>query len=165
MTIKSESFRDLLLRGTRLLKAAKHTRALPLLKRAYELDPGHPDAALNLGGAYILSGSFREAVSVLEKLRDEDPKNPMVWTNLGAAYLGNPVLATEEQQRKAVKAFRRAYRLDARTPNVAYNIGLIYRDRRDYDKAVKWFRRALEADPDDEDARRILRRLLDQEEE
>jgi tetratricopeptide (TPR) repeat protein len=83
-----------------------------------------------------------------------------VWTNLGAAYLGNPVLATDEQQRKAIGAFRQAYELDPRTPSVAYNIGLIYRDRKALAKALKWFRRALEADPHDRDARNILQRLL-----
>lgn len=165
MIIKSESFRDLLLRGTRLLKAGKHSKALPLLERAYERNPQDVDAALNLSGAYILSGAFTEAISVLEDLREQAPENPMVWTNLGAAYLGNPVLATDEQQRKAIKAFRQAYKLDAETPNVAYNTGLIYRDRQEKDEAVKWFRRALETNPDDEDARKILQRLLKEEDQ
>ena len=163
MIIKSESYRDLLLRGTRLLKAGKHSRALPLLERAHERNPQDVDAALNLSGAYILSGEFEEAISVLENLRERAPENPMVWTNLGAAYLGNPVLATDEQQRKAIEAFQQAYELDAETPNVAYNTGLIYRDRQERDKAIEWFRRALEANPDDKDARKILQRLRQEE--
>lgn len=148
-----------------MLKAGKHSQALPLLERAYERDPQDLDAALNLSGAYILSGDFKEAISVLEDLREQAPENPMVWTNLGAAYLGNPVLATDEQQREAIEAFRQAYELDPEAPSVAYNTGLIYRDRQEQEKAVKWFRRALEANPDDDDARRILQRLLDEEDQ
>ena len=81
------------------------------------------------------------------------------WTNLAAAYLGNPVLATLEQQDLAITAFERALECDPATPNVAYNIGLIYRDRDDRDRAIYWFTRALQADPLDRDARRILERL------
>ena len=81
------------------------------------------------------------------------------WTNLGAAYLGNPVLATAEQQDKAIAAFERALECDPVAPHVAYNLGLIYRDRNDRDRAIHWFTRALQADPLDRDARRILEKL------
>jgi hypothetical protein len=42
---------------------------------------------------------------------------------------------------------------------VAYNLGLIYRDRNDPDRAIHWFTRALQVNPLDNDARRILQRL------
>jgi len=43
-------------------------------------------------------------------------------------------------------------------PNAAYNIGLIYRDRKDLDSAIQWFAQAVEHDPDDADARTLLAR-------
>jgi len=42
---------------------------------------------------------------------------------------------------------------------VAYNLGLIYRDRNDRGRAIRWFTRAVQANPLDGDARRILERL------
>jgi tetratricopeptide (TPR) repeat protein len=95
----------------------------------------------------------------LEDLSDQDPDNAMVWTNLGAAYLGNPVLAHDEQQVRAIAAFEQALRINPIAPNVAYNIGLIYRDRKETDYAVYWFRQAIRANPADRDARSLLAKL------
>jgi tetratricopeptide (TPR) repeat protein len=148
----------LLVNGTALLRSGKHNSALPLLLEAYELLPDDPDAALNLGGAYILAGKFRQAVSVLETLLEVEPDNAMLWLNLGAAYLGNPVLALDRHQRQAIDAFVRALELQPDTPSAAYNIGLIYRDRRDLDNAIYWFQQAVRHDPDDADAHKLLAR-------
>jgi tetratricopeptide (TPR) repeat protein len=123
------------------------------------MDEENVDAALNLGGAYILSKQFAQAVAILEPLSQRDSHNPMVWTNLGAAYLGNPVLAGDEEQLRAIAALTRAFELNPATPNVAYNLGLIYRDRQEYDKALHWFRRALQASPNDRDARRCAAQM------
>lgn len=150
--------------GTRLLRERKTAEALPLLLEAYRLDSDNLDAALNLSSAYILAGKFSKARVILEKLRDQHPQNAMVWTNLGAAYLGNPVLATDKSQRRAIDAFERALVIDPVAPSVAYNLGLIYRDRQEQEQAIKWFRRAVQTNPADRDAQRILARLLTEEE-
>ena len=73
-------------------------------------------------------------------------------TNLGAAYLGNPVLAKDDAQQKAIRAFKKALELDSTAPNIAYNLGLIYRDRRSWDTSIGWFQTALEHNPHDKDA-------------
>ncbi len=148
--------------GTRLLHKGKVKQSLPYLEAAYDLDPGHVDAAVNLGGAYILSKRFREAVKVLEPMSVQASGNTMVWINLGAAYLGNPILADNEQQLKAIGAFHKAYQLNSQAPNVAYNIGLIHRDRQEISQAVKWFERALKSNPNDQDAQKIVSKLRTQ---
>ncbi len=117
------------------------------------------DTAVNLSGAYILTNKFRQAVPILETLADHYPDNPAIWTNLGAAYLGNPILAEDEDQRRAIVAFEQALALDPIAPHVAYNIGLIYRDRRETEQAIAWFHRALQANPNDRDARRLIAQL------
>jgi len=155
----SAEFNQLYRQGTVLLHQGQAVDATPLLEKAHELDPDHLDAAINLSGAYILSGKFKWAVPLLEELSQRTPENAMVWTNLGAAYLGNPILATEEQQLAAIAAFRRALDADPMAPNVAYNLGLIYRDRRETEAARHWFQQAIKANPQDRDARRNLERL------
>ncbi len=157
-----EQFDDLLKQGTELLRAGKTAAALPLLEKACQLNPDNADAALNLSGAYILSKRFKDAIPILEKLSEREPDNAMVWTNLGAAYLGNPALARDEEQMRAVQAFRQALNVNPAAPHVAYNMGLIYRDRRENEEAIRWFRRALQADPRDEDARRLIARLSEE---
>jgi tetratricopeptide (TPR) repeat protein len=152
-------FLDLLRQGTRALQSGRIAEATTLLEQAHELNKDNGDIILNLGGAYILSKKFQKAVTLLEPLSEREPDNPMVWTNLGAAYLGNPVLATNEKQHRAIGAFKLALALNPKAPNVAYNLGLIYHDRRETDQALYWFRRALEANPNDRDARYYIKKL------
>jgi Flp pilus assembly protein TadD len=150
---------QLLRRGTDALHRGEIPRATQLLKRAHQLRPENPDAALNLGGAYILAKRFARAVEILKPLSTREPENPMVWVNLGAAYLGNPVLARDREHEQAIGAFKMAYKLDPATPHVAYNLGLIYRDRDEREAALRWFRRALQADPLDRDARSHIEKI------
>lgn len=162
MSLEHNNFDQLFRQGTTLLHQGKAADALPLLQQAHQLAPEHVDAAINLAGAYILTKKFTKAVAVLEPLREIHPHNAMLWTNLGAAYLGNPILATDEQQQQAIAAFVQALALNPAAPSVAYNIGLIYRDRQENEQAIHWFRRAVQTNPRDKDARRILKRLLNE---
>jgi tetratricopeptide (TPR) repeat protein len=145
--------------GTHLLGSGKAQAALPLLEKVYAADGHNFDAALNLSGACILTRRFKKAVGILEPLSAEYPDNAQVWTNLGAAYLGNPVLATDEQQQQAITAFKRALEVNPIAHSVAYNIGLIYRDRQETEEAKRWFRLAIKHDPLDQHARNHLHRL------
>lgn len=156
-------FRELLRQGTLALQQGQTGQAVRLLEQAHRLDRDNPDAALNLGGAYILAKKFKQAVDILEPLSRQQPANPMVWTNLGAAYLGNPVLAGDEQQQRAIDAFKKALDLDPATPHVAYNLGLIYLDRQEPATALHWFRQAVATDPHDRDAQRYIDRLSDEQ--
>lgn len=147
--------------GTELLHAGESAAAVPFLERALALDPDHVNAALNLSGAYILTGQFKQAVAILEPLSERAPTLAPVWTNLGAAYLGNPILAHDEEQLRAIAAFERALEINPVAPSVAYNIGLIYRDRQETELAAEWFHKAIQHNPNDQDARRILARLAE----
>jgi tetratricopeptide (TPR) repeat protein len=156
---RRETARRLLNRGAELLEQGKAREAIPPLERANELDPESVPVHINLGGAYVMAGRHREAIPLLEAARDAEPKNAMIWINLGAAYLGNPVLATSEQQMQAIEAFERALELNPAAPSVHYNLGLIFVDRDDLDLAVAAFRQAAQVNPFDCDARYWLKKL------
>ena len=157
-------FEELFRKGTALLHQGKAAEAIPYLEQAHQMLPQDIDAGINLAGAYILNKKFKKAVAVLEPLREENPDHPMIWTNLGAAYLGNPVLAREEDQLQAIAAFEHALDLNPVAPSVAYNIGLIYRDRQEYEKAVAWFKKAIQHNPNDRHARNLIAKLEDAQE-
>ena len=152
-------FEALFRRGTEMLHRGNTERARQLLERAHQLDKTHVDTAVNLSGAYILNKKFKKAVAVLEPISQQEPDHAMVWTNLGAAYLGNPILARDDEQLQAIAAFEKALAINPVAPNVAYNIGLIYRDRGELEEAIHWFSLAIKANPNDQDARRIIARL------
>jgi tetratricopeptide (TPR) repeat protein len=155
----SGQFAELFREGTRYIHQGKPNAARPLLEKALELDPDHVDVAINLSGVYILTKKFKKAVKLLEPFSQQHPDHVMIWTNLGAAYLGNPVLARNEEQLQAIAAFTKAIEVNPATPNVAYNIGLIHRDRQEIDKAIHWFQRAIQTNPSDKDARSLLQKL------
>ncbi len=142
-----------------MLHEGKPGVALPYLQQAYVLKPEDIDAAINLSGAYIMTKRFKKAIDILKPLSDENPDHTMIWINLGAAYLGNPVLARDEDQRRAISAFEHALEIEPSAYSVAYNIGLIYRDRGEVDQAINWFNTALEHNPQDRDARQLLEKL------
>ena len=150
---------DLLRQGTEALHQGQLDEAVRLLEHSYNLDNTNHDTALNLGGAYILAKNYAKAITILEALSKSESENPMVWTNLGAAYLGDPDEAEDKDQQRAIAAFEQAIELDPLAPNVAYNLGLIYRDRQDNGNALHWFKRALEADPNDKDAKHYIEQL------
>ena len=158
-----EKFHQALSQGARLLEKGKAQEAIPYLQRAHALDPESVPALINLGGAYVMSNRHKEAIPLLEAARDAEPGNAMIWINLGAAYLGNPVLATGEQQLQAIRAFEKALELDPVAPSVHYNLGLIFVDRQEPDLALAAFRQALQANPRDRDARRWIQKLEKQE--
>lgn len=153
------SFEALFRQGTEHLHQNNAWQAVEFLEQAHQLRPDHLDAAINLGGAYILSGRFKPAVKVLEMAVEIDPSNAMTWTNLGAAYLGNPVLARSEEQDRAIGAFKKVLELEPGAPNAAYNIGHIYRDQQRWAEAAHWFRKAIKADPYDKDARSLYKKM------
>ena len=156
-----ERTRRLLNHGAKLLEQGKAVQAIPHLERACQLDSTSVPAQINLGGAYVMAGRHAEAIPLLEAARDAEPQNVMIWINLGAAYLGNPVLATEEQQTQAIRAFETALDLDPAAHSVHYNLGLIFADRKEHDLALAAFRRAIQLNPFDRDARAWLRKLTE----
>ena len=151
--------KDLFRRGTQALQRGKTEDALSLLERAHRKDPDHQDIKLNLSSAYILNKKFKQAIPLLESIAAENDQTPSIWLNLGAAYLGNPIIARDEGQIKAINAFKKAYDINPRTPNAAYNLGLVHRDRSEFSQAREWFVLALEANPEDEDAEEYIAKM------
>jgi tetratricopeptide (TPR) repeat protein len=156
---RERDFKKNLIAGTRLLGRGKPNEALPLLELAYRVNPQHLEAALNYGSAYIMAGRFKYAVPILEDAVKQHPNEPQLWQNLGAAYLGNPIIADDVQQTKALAALNTAIALDPYAPNVEYNIGLIHRDRGELEQAINAFKRALLVNPKDRDAKSLIAKL------
>ena len=149
----------LLNEGAKLLREQRAVEAAHRLELAHRLDAASVEVAINLGGAYVMQGRYVDAVTILEEASRTEPDNPMVWINLAAAYLGHLETSSAEGQDKAIAAFEQALALDPKAPSVNYNLGLIYKQRGEVEKATAHFWRALDVDPADNDARIRLRQL------
>lgn len=145
--------------SARMLSQNRPKEAIEILEPLYKVAPDNIDVACNLGGAYILLRKWDRAVSMLEKATNLHPKNAMLWTNLAAAYLGRLETAGPQQQMRAIGAYKQALDVDARTPNVHYHLGLIYKERNELEPARDAFQQALEINPSDNDALIWLNRM------
>jgi tetratricopeptide (TPR) repeat protein len=150
--MSEEQFRRQMRQAAILLSGGKGKDAIPLLERCLDLYPHDVNVLTNLGGAYILAGKHYHAVPLLERATELAPDNPAVWSNLAAAHLGKLVTSTRTKQELALAAYARVIELDPAYPNVHYNMGLIYVDRRDWDAAFDAFSRAIDTNPLDKDA-------------
>lgn len=157
--LAEEQFQRQMSQAAVLLTSGNGKDAIPLLERCFALRPNDVNVLLNLGGAYILAGRHHRAVPVLERASTLAPENPSVWSNLAAAYLGKLVTSNRTGQDRALSAYRRVIELDAAYPNVHYNMGLIFIDRRDWAAAYEAFTLALEHNPFDRDAQHMRRRV------
>ena len=83
----------------------------------------------------------------------------MIWTNLAASYLGSLEFSGPKQQKLAINAYEQALDVNPYTPNVHYDLGLIYKDRHEYAKAIEYFQGAIKVNPRDRDARVWLNRM------
>ena len=151
--------RRLLNEGAELLRQRRPREATHQLDLAWQLDPTLIEVSINLGGAYVMQGRHAEAVKILEEASRIEPESVIVWINLAAAYLGPLETSEEENQLKAIAAFERALALDPNAPSVNYNLGLIYKQRGEAERAAAHFWRALDVDPSDRDAYVRLRQL------
>jgi Flp pilus assembly protein TadD len=154
-----QQFRRQMIEASQLLSQGNGRDAIPLLERCLTLRPDNVDVLTNLGGAYILADRHRHAVPVLERASELAPENPAVWSNLAAAYLGKLVTSSRARQDRALEAYQRVIELEHDYPNVHYNMGLIYIDRRDWDSAHTAFTLAIQANPFDQDAHAMRNRV------
>ena len=149
---RSEAFQT----SIQLLHEGRSAEAMELLESLYEQNPGDIEVAMNLGGAYILQQRYQDARAVLETAARADPDNANIWVNLAAARLGPLEESNRAQQDDAIAAYERALAVRPDVVNVHYMLGLIYRARQDNLHAAAHFARALEQNPNDNDARRML---------
>ena len=157
--MSDEQFRRQMTQASILLSGGNGKDAIPLLERCHALHPDDVGVLINLGGAFILIDRHQRAVPYLERASEIAPHDPAVWSNLAAAYLGKLVTSTGTRQEKALAAYNRVIALDAAYPNVHYNMGLIYVDRREWVAAYEAFTRAIETNPHDKDARLMRERV------
>lgn len=145
--------------SARFLSQNLPAEAAEILEPLYKIVPENFDVACNLGGAYILQRKWDRAVTVLEAAAEIHSQSAMLWTNLAAAYLGRLETAGPKQQMQAINAYKQALAVDARTPNVHYHLGLIYKERNELEQARDAFQQALEINPSDNDALIWLNRM------
>lgn len=84
----SSEFRSLLERGFQFHRHRQYAEALPLLKRAWQLEPKDHDVNLLLGIDLLHTGDRAEAVSFLQEASRLEPNDEFAYEYLGEAEAG-----------------------------------------------------------------------------
>lgn len=142
-------------KGLALINSNRKNDAVPYLTEVIKLDPQSTDpqsaeAFLQLGAIYIEKRNWPEAQDKLTRyvaLRKDDS---LGWFNLGVAF------DYASSFEKALDAYSKAEKLDAKNAAIRNNVGRIYFKRGKYDDAITELQEALKLDPNSPDARHNL---------
>lgn len=162
--------------GTSLLEDRQPVEALPCLERACELDGNDGLALTSLAAAYYRLGEFQKAVTYQEKAVELKPDYAMAQYNLAEMLqsAGNMMKALKHAEKAKelgfdafkcwvligalkyqTKYFSEAleiyhYLEESFPPSEAVlnNLGNLYKDIGDYQKAESYYSRALDVNPD-----------------
>ncbi len=122
---------------------ARPRAAIPLLRRAVELDPLSPVINLTLGEALEGAGEFEEALALYRKAMEIEPAYPSPY-----AVTAHHHRFVYGQLDEAIRWYREGIALDPGRTLVLSNIGFSYLDLGDDEKAEYWINRGLSLGPE-----------------
>lgn len=160
-------------------------QALASYRKAAQLDPASAEIQFNLGTTLAMAGRFPEAAAALERATALDAGSAEAWANLGNVYLDmeKPDLARRPLERalqlkpsafthnslgtlhfeqgsleEARRQFEEAIRLQSNYDAAYVNLGHVYLRLNDRPRALELFGKALELNPANSEAKRLLDR-------
>lgn len=113
------------------LEAVSIEEARRAYGRALALDPGHPDALVNLGRLFHESGDLARAESRYRAAVDADPAHAVARFNLGVA------LEDRGRLSEAMGAYRAALERDNELPSAHFNLARLMERAGDLEGAVR----------------------------
>jgi tetratricopeptide (TPR) repeat protein len=139
-------------KGEQYVEAAKFEEAVPEFEKAIIIDARKPDAYINLGYSLHMSGNEDRAIEVFESALTQGADNPVLVENLVSVYQAKAgALASSGDYPNALRYFEKIQKVSPETPDINYNIGLMYYQMKEYREALKYFRDQLAVSGDDEE--------------
>lgn len=142
--------------GTRLLSLGQPEKALPLLEKAYQLEPPEqdiPSICSYLGVAHKDMGEWEKALEILKQGESYDQERTDIYNLMGFCHF------KLKQHQKAIENFARVLDLNPSSAIDYANIGSNYREMGEKDKAIYFYEVALSIDPSIDFARESLEKL------
>jgi predicted AlkP superfamily phosphohydrolase/phosphomutase/tetratricopeptide (TPR) repeat protein len=129
-----------------LLDARQPTRAIPILESLVHKRPEHTDYNRSLFGAYFSVGRSEDGRRIAEAMWARGYRGPLVNLALGAVEMA------ARRVEPALARLQEAERVNPGLPGLQVLIGQAYLRLRRWDLAGVAFRKAIDADVDDEQA-------------
>lgn len=147
-------------RGMAYLESGLHSEALEAFERALALDPKEEDIPTILVYAAVCLrelGRYREAIAAARRAVGYDSERTDAFNLMGFCHF------KLREHDKAIACFERSIELDPSSAIDYANIASNYRDLGDRERAIHYYRLALEIDPGIGFARENLDRLTKEE--
>lgn len=122
-------------------------------KKATEADPDYLPSYYEIGSIYYAQEKFHTALGYDHQITKIDPNHPMVLTAIGWNYYNLAVSRGDdnthliEVMKLAEKNFTKALEIDPEFAIALNNLGLVYYERNQCDRAVEKFNLAIKYDP------------------
>jgi len=164
-------------RGYAYYMKKDYNKALIDFKKAINIDPDFADAYQNLGNVYFYTNKLESAIEMYTKAINIIPDNGKYFYSRANAYrdLTKYDHALDDYNRSiqlddtfhhsfcnrgdlyrrlgkdhlAEQDFVLASQLDKKDEKLIYNLGLIYFDRKDYERAIELFTKYIKMDPEE----------------
>jgi len=135
-------------------KAIEHHR------QALKIKPNYTKALVNLGRELVIKQEFLAAIDCYRKAIQYNPKDANARNGLGAALLGLALVNETNDFTEAEKACRAALEIDKNFASAHLNLASIYFHQKKIDQAVNQCRLLLQINPNDNQARNLLQKIL-----
>ena len=132
------------------VKREEYQEAIPYCQKVLELDMDDEEMNKKLAICYQKTGKIGDAIIQYKSLIKEFPKRKTNYLNLATAYL------TIEEPDSALDVLQEYIKLDEKNPKGYYRIADIYRQKKNYSKAIEFANKAIEIAPDIADSYMIL---------
>lgn len=128
----------------RLIKDGKFAEAKDVLADLLQSDPQNRDALLHLGVCYSELGNPERAVRTLSECVKHHPDDSNAYVALGYAYF------LLRQNGPARENFLKALEIDPRNSFALRNLGSLFGQEKDYDRAIECLEKLFTENPVDQ---------------
>lgn len=147
-----------------LYNERKPELSIQYLERAHEIDPNNMHALRILGNLYSNVGNFPKAMEYFNKMKQLDAGYSETYYFMGYAYMEifdkkAPKQTQDTTLYKAIEYFSKAAELYPEYTEAYYFRGNCYKELGETSKAIQDYQKALELNPQFEDATNALRSL------
>jgi Flp pilus assembly protein TadD len=158
--LMQDSIESLIRQGIELFMAGQYDQAITKFVQVIQRDPRSWTAFLYLARSYVAKGAWGDAIASGRKALELAPNSAEVMTALADALLGAGTDALRRRQvSEAIGHLVEYVRLRPSDAQGYLNLGKAYLESGNVGGAMGAFRRVLELNPNDAEARRLLRPL------
>jgi superkiller protein 3 len=142
--------------GTCLIQTGEMAEAVNYFEQVAQMLPDVFEAHNNLGVALTLDSQFSRAEQAFRRALEIDSENLVAWKNLAQVCLEQ-----NDRLSEGVKILAAVVRSHPEDSGALVMMGSVYEETAQLDPAETYFRAAIKADPQNQDAVEGLRRVLE----